>query len=214
MDENLYNQWKDLYDKAFVYTKQLQVSNGILIEVAAQHPLVDKKYPNTEFTKRLAMAAEKYIIGTHQGYKVAIYVPGSKHICNEIEDDISLSEAGIKYLIDHDVDKRHIYGDAENDKYTCGHGVYCTEDECFVATQLFKDLNFGKLVSICSPAQLMRKQFAYIKYGIIAEMYSAPCKYMFHNYVDEYFKEIPAFLENDINHLNAIRTSRQPKRHQ
>ena len=97
-------------------------------------------------------------------------------------------------------------------KYTDGRGVYNTEDECFVATQLFKDLGFGKLVSICSPAQLMRKQFAYIKYGIITEMYSVPYKYMFHNYVDEYFKEIPAFLENDIDHFKNIRKSRQPSR--
>lgn len=212
MDENLYKQWKDLYDEAFVYTKQLQVSNGILIEVAAQHPLVDKKYPNTEFTKRLATAAEKYIIWTHQGYKVAIYVPGSKHVHNGVEDAISLSEAGTKYLLDYGINKDDIYGDAENKKYTDGRGVYNTEDECFVATQLFKDLGFGKLVSICSPAQLMRKQFAYIKYGIITEMYSVPYKYMFHNYVDEYFKEIPAFLENDIDHFKNIRKSRQPSR--
>lgn len=59
MDENLYKQWKDLYDEAFVYTKQLQVSNGILIEVAAQHPLVDRKYPNTEFTQKTCHGGRK-----------------------------------------------------------------------------------------------------------------------------------------------------------
>lgn len=214
MDNELYEKWKTLYDAACEYTTRLQASDGILIEVAAQHPLIDKKYPNTEFVKRLAMATEKYIKWTTRGYKVRIYVPGSKHTCNGIEDAISLSEAGTKYLIDHGIDKGHIYGDAENDRYTVGRGVYCTEDECLVATKLFKDLKFGKLVSICSPAQLMRKQFAYIKYGIVAEIYSAPCKYMFHDYIDEYFKEIPAFLEDGTDHFDDIRASRQSKCHQ
>ena len=65
--------------------------NGVLIEVAAQHPLIDGLFPNEEFEKRLQTAIELYRENKAKGISTKIYVPGSLHMDKGVADKRSLS---------------------------------------------------------------------------------------------------------------------------
>lgn len=84
-----------------------------------------------------------------------------------------------------------------NERYKGKDGVYNSSDECYVACCIFRDFGFGKLHSVCSPAQLMRKALSYIEFGYLPEMHSVPVDNMFHNYVDEVFLYIPRLLNDE-----------------
>lgn len=60
-----YKAWKKYYEKALAHTnKLLHDSNraGTLIEVSAQHPLVNGQEPNEEYKARLDKAIELYYL--------------------------------------------------------------------------------------------------------------------------------------------------------
>jgi len=197
-EENIaeYERWinKQEAAKKFMLSR---TSNKTLIEVAAQHPLVDGLYPNEEFAKRLDKAIELYNIELQNNREIEIYVPGSLHMYNGVADKISLSEAGKNYLIKKGISKEIIRGTDINNKYKGNFGCYNSADECYVAAQYFKDNDFGKLISVCSPAQMYRKTLFYIQFGVYPMNYSVPTENSFHNYIKEMFCEIPCVLLED-----------------
>lgn len=216
VDDSQFLHWRKLADEARDAMAQVRENNGLLIEVAAQHPLIDGVYPNPEFSARLDAAIKRYELERENGETVKIYVPGSRHMQNGIADRISLSAAGCNYLETHGVDPADLYGKDANSKYKGDDGVYNSSDECYVATRLFRDLGFGRLASYCSPAQLMRKALSYIQFGVLPDMYSVPCEDMFYDYIDEIFIHIPVFLGDgtglqvDSDEAKRLREIRKP----
>lgn len=209
---NLKNIWLEKYDAALKNTKGKINNDGILIEIAAQHPLVDGITPNTEFTKRLLLGIDIYFKYKELNQTVKIYVPGSIHN----DDKISLSEAGKNFLLKHGVKDEDIFSVEMNLKYKRNEGVYNSSDECYVASKLFNDLNYKELHSVCSSAQLMRKALSYIEFGVYPFMHSVTCYDMFHNYVNEFFDYIPILLEDknglqgDSKEGKRLREERKP----
>ena len=205
MDTSLYEEWKIKTDFAKNSMERLSGRSGCLIEVAAQHPLAYGFLPGNEFSERLDRAVELYQ-RQHATGQVKIYVPGSLHK----GDTISLSDAGVSYLANKGVPRYDILGQKMNEKYKGSEGVYNSVDECFVSAKIFEELQYGKLFCVCSPAQLMRKAFAYIDLGYLPRMYSVPCDNMFHDYTEEYFKNIPMLLANWEAEGNRLRDERKP----
>ena len=168
--------------------KRKELSDKVLIEVAAQHPLDDGLYPNQEFQKRLDMALQ---LNNELGaMNVWFYVPGSRHKFEGDEDKITLSQAGKNYLLEHGIQETHIYGDEANIMIKGKHGVYNSADESFVASQLFIANSFGRMICICSPNQTLRKTFYYMEFGLIPECYGIPNSEIFHDVVSEYFNSL------------------------
>lgn len=178
-------------------------NNSILIEVAAQHPLIDGLYPNEEFVARLDCAIKLFKEKTAEGYNVDIYVPGSVHLdFDGVADYCSLSEAGCKYLEDKGIPKTNLLGNEMNNKYDaerCHKGVYNTADECYVASRRFFEESdvYALLYSICSPNQLMRKMLFYIEFGIYPRVITVPTDNMFHNFFNELFCSVPHIVNED-----------------
>ena len=186
----MYIKYKELENIAKRYMKT-KIGNMVLIEIAAQHPLIDKRYPNEEFKARLIKGIELYQSFNDSNLETKIYIPGSVHF----DYLVSLSEAGKQFLIKQGIPEKDIYGDAENIKYTKGRGVFNSTDECFVASEIFKSDAFKKLYCVCSPAQLERKALSYLRFGCLPKFVSVSCDDMYHSFVDEAFIGIPSMLD-------------------
>jgi hypothetical protein len=167
---------------------------GVLIEVAAQHPLIEGTTPGKEFSTRLDRGRELFQSFRDAGQVVEIYVPGSRHVFHGKADKVSLSDAGRAYLEAAGVIPEAIHGDDLNSQYKGDEGVYGSADECFVTASYFKDRGLGILASVVSPAQLLRKTLHYIEFGVLPLNYTAPTYETYHNYLDELFNEIPSVL--------------------
>lgn len=218
MENNgLYLRWKELYNKAKENMKLKKGNTGVLIEVAAQHPLINGEKPNEEFEKRLILAIQIFKEKQKKGQDTYIYVPGSLHMDNEISDKISLSEAGKRYLVANGIDENKVYADDMNNKYKGEAGVYNSTDECYVASKIFEELNFGELNCVCSSGQMMRKMLSYIRFGYVPYMHTVSCDTMYHDYIDEIFKYIPILLEDEdalqgkSDEAERLRKLRKPK---
>ena len=192
-----YKKWTKKFNDAKTFMESRKNGNRILIEVAAQHPLVDGEKPNEEFEKRLLFAIELFKQETKKGNYVEFYVPGSLHQYNGVPDKIELCEAGTKFLVDNGIDKNLVHGHDLNEKYKGNLGVYNSADECYVASQYFKDNNFNLLYSVLSPAQMYRKTLFYIEFGVLPLNFTAPTSKTFHNYIEEMFTHIPNVLFED-----------------
>lgn len=194
---NYEQYWLQKKKQAEEFMKKNQKSPKVLIEIAAQHPLCQGKYPNVEFKRRLDMAIQ---LCNDIGPKIVwLYVPGSRHKHKGVADEISLSEAGKKYLIEHGIDESHIYAEEANDKYKGNFGVYNSADESYVASCIFKDDHFGRMICVCSPYQTMRKSLYYIEFGLISECYGIPSAVMFHDPISEYFGSLWLTVFKDHN---------------
>ena len=170
-------QWKEKEIEAKFKTQgRKNLYKKILIEVAAQHPLSEGKFPGEEYAKRLDIACEL------MEEDVYIYLPGSLHI----PDKISLSEAGKEYLLQKGVPEDRII--------TTEDEVYNSTDECKVASRILLENEFAELICICSPAQLMRKALSYISFGVYPSFRIASCEELFHLYVEEAIRNIPILL--------------------
>ncbi len=192
--------WKEKLDAAKKCALQARTDsnrNGVLIEVAAQHPLEADGAPGVEFARRLDMGYKLYDEYQEKHIRCKIYVPGSLHMHNGVKDKVTLSEAGRKYLIDKGVSPEDIYGEDQNVKYRGADGVYNSADECFVASQIWKDECFSELVCVCSPIQSMRKTAHYIAFGAFPSVFTCPSPEMFHDYVYEMFTGLPYVLYED-----------------
>lgn len=171
------DQWKEKEMEAKFKSKgRRNLYKKILVEVAAQHPLKEGKFPGEEYAKRLDISCEL------MGEDVYIYLPGSLHV----PDEISLSEAGKEYLLKKGVpEDRLIITEDE---------VYNSTDECKVASRILVENEFAELICICSPAQLMRKALSYISFGVYPSFRIASCEELFHSYVEEAIRNIPILL--------------------
>ena len=194
--EKEYKEWIEKLNQAKMFMQERK-GNRVLIECAAQHPLKNGCLPGEEFEKRLDLAVYLYNSLKKEGKDVKIYVPGSRHMQNGIKDKVSLSLCGKIYLVEHGVLATDIYSVRTNQKYKGLLGVYNSADECYVASKIFVDDNFDKLISVVSPAQMYRKTLFYIQFGIMPLNYSAPTFDSFHNYINEMFCSLPKVLTFD-----------------
>ena len=189
------NYWKEKKEKAEIYMREKSCRfTKTLIEVASQHPLFEGKEPNQEFRNRLDFAIKLYF---QMDKNAAIYVPGSKHSNKGDADAISLSKAGENYLLKKGICKEDIWAEAANVKYKGDDGVYNSADECYVAAKLFIEGDYGRLISVCSPYQIMRKSFHYLEFGVLPECYGIPSENMFHDVVSEYFGSLKTTVYDD-----------------
>lgn len=174
------DQWKEKEMEAKFKSKgRRNLYKKILVEVAAQHPLKEGKFPGEEYAKRLDIACE--LIGEN----VYIYLPGSLHI----PDEIQLSEAGKEYLLEKGIPEDRII--------TTEDEVYNSMDGCKVASKILLENEFAELICICSPAQLMRKALSYISFGVYPSFRIASCDELFHSYVEEATRNIPILLNGE-----------------
>lgn len=215
------NKWTEYYKIAKENINNASKSNNrgskILIEVAAQHPLLDGEKPNHEFEKRLDLAIKLYNEKS-QNNDVNIYVPGSLHQYKGVQDIISLSAAGKKYLISKGIPEIDILSEEMNLKYKGNDGVYNSSDECYVSCKIFESGNYNELHCVCSSAQMMRKALSYIRFGYIPNMHTVSCENMYHNYIKEVYEHIPVLLNDDNAFQDAnskvaanIRKNRKPE---
>lgn len=168
-----------------------------LIEVAAQHPLVENTVPGEEFSARLDRGVELAKELTQEGWAVSMYVPGSRHQEGSSVDSISLSEAGTAYLrsrVPHGVS---VHGDDLNDRYLPDSGVFGSADECFVTAEFFREGSFERLLAIVSPQQLPRKLLHYIAFGVEPLLHTAPVRQPYHRIVHELTISVPEVLTQD-----------------
>lgn len=212
--------WEEKQNIAIETMKKRKRLKGILIEVAAQHPLKEGHLPAAEFSARLDIAAELYKKKTNEGFNVEIYVPGSIHLdFDGVPDDVSLSSAGIDYLLKKGVPLEALHGDDLNKRYTDNKfhkGVYNSADECFVASKYFFESNnsFSCCYSICSPNQAFRKTLLYLEFGIYPKILTVPLDHMFHNFIYELFEAVPYVVNEDHNYQaensrEALRTRKE-----
>jgi hypothetical protein len=172
-----------------------------LIEVAAQHPLVDGVAPGEEFEARLRLGLELFGRFKAEGSEVEIYVPGSRLMDNGVADKISLSEAGTRFLVANGVPADAVHGDDLNDRYkgpaAIHPGVYCSADECFVAASYWREGRFGRLASVVSAGQMLRKMLHFVEFGVYPLMYTAPTFEAAHDPIVEAMTMIPDALFED-----------------
>ena len=171
------DQWKEKEMEAKCKSKgRKNLYKKVLIEVAAQHPLKEGKFPGEEYAKRLDIACELIDEDTY------IYLPGSLHI----PDEMPLSEAGKEYLLKKGVPEDRII--------TTEDEVYNSTDECEIASRILIENEFAELICIRSTAQLMRKALSYISFGVYPSFKIASCDELFHSYVEEATRNIPILL--------------------
>lgn len=201
--------WLDKYTKALeTMEKSKETGCGILIEVAAQHPLKDGMYPAEEFQARLNLGLKLYNEFANKDV-AKFYIPGSRHQENGKADLVSLSEAGKNYLISKGVPAENIFADDANFEIMGEKGVYNSTDECYVSCKLFEKYNFKELHLVCSPNQMMRKMLCYIDFGYFPNIHTASYEKMYHNPINEIFECIPKVLENNQKAQDETRNSRR-----
>ena len=177
-------------------------SKKVLIEVAANHPLIEGK-PGKEFTEHLEQAIELYYLELEKGNEPIIYVPGSLHYIVNKEtgkadvDMQPLSEAGKEYLISRGIPASSIRANVVNLDIKGEDGVYNSGDECYVATQIAKAENCGRIMSVVSPVQLYRKALFYQEFGFNPELYATGTEKTNHNYIGELFWSLYLTYMND-----------------
>lgn len=199
----IFNSSKQYWTDKYAIAKdnmadRAEVYDGILIEVAAQHPLFRKSEPNAEFKQRLDKAVELYNSFKAKDVPVSIYLPGSRHKYKGIADNISLSQAAVNYLLSQGIPKDALLGDEYNLLYKGDDGVYNSADECYVASKIFFDGEYAKLICVCSPNQIMRKNMFYIEFGCLPICYGVTVENMYHsNVVNEIFDSLNTVLYFD-----------------
>ena len=206
---SLHLLWLDKYEKALSAMEKAKKSGqGILIEVAAQHPLKEGKYPAQEFEARLDLGIKLYqeLSGNEN---VKFYIPGSRHQENGKADLVSLSEAGKNYFVSHGIPSENIFADDANFEIMGEKGVYNSTDECYVSCKLFEKHNFKELHLVCSPNQMMRKMLCYIDFGYFPNIHTASIDKMYHNPINEIFECIPKVLENNQKAQDETRNARR-----
>lgn len=191
--------WNDKFEAAKDnMSDRAEIYEGVLIEVAAQHPLFRRTEPNAEFKQRLDKAVELYNSFIQKGIPVSIYLPGSRHKFKGTADNISLSQAAVNYLLSKGIPNDVLLGDDYNLRYKGEDGVYNSADECYVASQIFFEGEYSKLICICSPNQIMRKSMFYIEFGCLPICYGVTVENMYHsNIVNEIFNSLNIVLYFD-----------------
>jgi len=165
-------RWNERFSEAAAFMGTRVGAPKTLIVVAAQDQLVDGLYPNDEFVARL----EHGLAGAHElvraGGIVEIYVPGSRHRHDGIDDEVSLATAGLQWLQSQELPPGVVlHGDDANIKYKSEDGVYNSGDEALVAASLFKDdADFGTIELYCGPNQNRRWSLQAIANGVVVNV--------------------------------------------
>jgi hypothetical protein len=197
----IHQRWQQKMAMARAAVAARQGTARILIEVAAQHPLIDGVIPGEEFAERLRFSVDLFQQFAAKGAAVEIYVPGSRLMDNGVEDKVSLSAAGCTFLQSNGVPDRALHGDDLNDRYkgptASQPGVCCSADECYVAACYWRDGGFGRLVSIVSVGQMHRKLLHFVEFGVYPFMYTMPTFVIAHDPIHEATQMIPGVLYND-----------------
>ena len=216
--EAVSRRWQQASIRAARFMKGRAAGTDVLIEVGAQHPLDQGVRPGSEFRSRLDEAHSLFLkFSTEQ--TVELYIPGSRHSTMGVADDITLSTAGVQYLMDRGVPGTSLHGDDLNDYYMGADGVYCSADECFVAAQYFTDNpRFGTLLSVVCPFQLTRKTLHYIHFGVVPTFIPVIASPDFHDATSEATEAIPYVLITDAScqgetssYAARVRTERSPE---
>jgi hypothetical protein len=216
--DDIQEQWRHRYADARDFMRSRHHVQRALIEVAAQHPLTPDGIPGVEFRARLDRSLTLFRELRDQGLDVEIYVPGSRHHFDGHDDPVSLSSAGNAYLRDFGMPEEHLHGDDLNERYKGAEGVYGSADECFVAAGYFVDGNFGRLFSVLSPNQMLRKTLHYLAFGVVPLNVTAPVDEPYHDFLYELFEATPEVLLVDSslqgeNSMGArrLRSERKPE---
>lgn len=192
----------DIYWKHRAESGIHEDTKNVLIEVAATHPLINGK-PGSEFQEHLEQAIDLYHQELNKGKRPIIYVPGSLHYIVDKKTNIPmvdsqpLSEAGKEFLIEHGIPEEFIRANVANLDIKKEDGVYNSGDECYVATQIAKEENCGRILSVVSPVQLYRKALFYQEFGYNPELYATGTEKTNHNYVGELFWSLYITYMND-----------------
>jgi len=192
----------DYYWKDRLQSSIHKETKNVLIEIAAIHPLIDGK-PGLEFQEHLVQGIELYNIEKRKGNNPIIYIPGSLHYIINPEtkipqvDEQPLSEAGKQFLIERGIPECAIRANIINLDVKGEDGVYNSGDECYVATQIAKNENCGRILSVVSPVQLYRKALFYQEFGYNPEMYATGSEKTAHNYIGETFWSLYITYMND-----------------
>ena len=197
----VFAQWAVKLADARDAVRARQSARSDLIEVAAQHPLINGTRPDPEFVARLQRGAELYRQSLGAGRSAEIYVPGSRLMDKGVADKVTLSTAGTRFLSELGIPAAALHGDDLNDRYKGPDapqpGVYCSADECFVAARYWHDGGFGRLLSVVSAGQLLRKMLHFVAFGVYPLMYSAPTFDAAHDPVGEALDMVPAVMFQD-----------------
>lgn len=159
--------------------------------------------PNLEFQEHLIQGIELYNIEKSKGNNPIMYIPGSLHyVINQDTqkpqvDEQPLSEAGKQFLIEHGIPESAIRANTINLDIKGKDGVYNSGDECYVATQIAKNENCGRIISVVSPVQLYRKALFYQEFGYNPEIYATGSEKTAHNYIGEMFWSLYITYMND-----------------
>lgn len=192
--DDVTQRWRQRLSAAQALMRSREPIDRVLIEVAAQHPLTEHGSPGPEFEARLQRGFSLFREIHAQGVHVEIYVPGSRHRFEGREDPVSLSASGSTYLQELGVPPDRLHGEDLNARYKGSAGVYGSADECFVSARYFLDQNFGRIYSVVSPSQMLRKTLHYIAFGILPLNVTAPVTDSYHDYLYELFEAIPHVL--------------------
>jgi hypothetical protein len=196
---------REIWDKKNMdAVKFMQSRKGIkkvLIEISTQHPLKDGEFPALEYESRLLEGIRLMKKAQDEGYAAELYTGASRHREGNVDDVVSLAQAGERFLLEHGVSADILHTTDLIERYkgpqTLWPGVYNSSDEAFVSSSYFKDENFGQLWCVVGPAQLHRKALSYIWFGVVPLMYSVPVLETYHSYVREAFEIIPNVLSVD-----------------
>ena len=135
--------------------------DGAMIAIKAQHPLTADGKPGPEYTARLERALLVKKMLEAEGKKVRILTFGGVH---EGCEDVTLAEAGTKWLIDHGVDKKSIKP---------FNVVFSGNDEDRLAAEEFsRDENCTELHVVMSAGQWERCRLYFIFCGWQPEMHA------------------------------------------
>ena len=121
--------------------------SGVVILVCAQHPLTPEGKPGEAFAARLDEAILRYGIMKNKGEQTIIRVPGDIHG----NDQVSLAEAGEKYLKEAGIPEEDISADGTEQNGT---------DEITSAYSLLEQAQAKRLYIICAENQVPRNKMA------------------------------------------------------
>jgi hypothetical protein len=191
--------WEEKKSQALALMESRESISRALIEIASQHPLQDGQ-PGPEFVSRLDYGIQLLSALREQGFEVEILVTGSVHK----PDSVSLSAASMVYLQEKGIPAELIHGEDLMERYKGSSapwpGVYNSADEAYVASQYFKDAEFGRLHAIAGSAQLHRKALHYLWNGVLPYMHGVPFGRPHHEYLREAVDYLPFVLTVDPGH--------------
>ncbi len=164
--------WRLKQVQAVARTKRHErdFAGSVLIMIDSQPPLEKHALPNREYVVRL-QEGRKLVYEQHElGYKVTLYLPGSR----AEGDAISLSQAAQNYLqtLGGLPEGVQILGDEINDDRL--EGVYNTADAAERAAGLFKTHQYGRIIVLIGKNQLTRARLHFAWFGVVPKFRVVP----------------------------------------